>query len=159
MKLNTEEEIQKYIKESELRIQAEQEKNTYAAWAFESNITEETKEASLEAQGDYNVLYKEIGLLVQKIDLSKVKDNVLRRKIKLLSNLGTSALPLKKLKAFNKLKAEMGSTYSKAKVKEFSEQEKDYSLEPELTHEMAHNRDPEMLEYYWTSWRDKSGIF
>jgi hypothetical protein len=51
----------------------------------------------------------------------------------------------------------MSSTYSKAKVKEFTEREKDYSLEPELKEVMSQIRDPMILEYYWTQWRNQSG--
>lgn len=61
--------------------------------------------------------------MAQKIDATKVKDEVVKRKIKLLSDVGVTILPLDKLKEFNKIKADMGSTYSKAKVKEFSGKE------------------------------------
>jgi len=155
--LDTEQSIVKYINNAELKLQEESTKNTFAAWAYESNITDETQAASLLAQEKYDTLSKEIGFMAQKIDASKIKDEVVKRKVKLLSNVGVTILPLDKIKGFNKLKSDMGSTYSKAKVKEFSDKEKDYSLEPELTKEMAQNRDPKMLGYYWTQWREQSG--
>jgi len=156
--LKTEKDIANYISNAEKRLQEMGTKNTFAEWAYESNITDETQEVALKTKEEYDLLYQEIGSTAQKIDTAGLKDEVLLRKIKLLSQLGTSVLPKDKLQKFNKLKSDMGSTYSKAKVKEFSSREKDYSLEPELTHEMAHNRDPEMLEYYWTEWRNQSGM-
>jgi len=157
IKLETEQQINNYIQVSEQKLQEEQTKATFAAWAFESNITEATKIASLAAQEKYDILYKKIGFNVQKIDTAGLKDRDLKRKIMLLSNLGTAALPEQKLKDFNKLIADMGSTYSKAKVKEYFNLAEDYSLEPELTLIMAQSREPQVLKYYWEQWREHSG--
>jgi len=81
----------------------------------------------------------------------------------MLSNLGTAVLNPKNLKKFSKLKADMTTAYSTAKVNNFASvveenvDVKQFSLEPEISLALAKSRDATELEYYWTQWRDQSG--
>jgi len=156
-KLNTEQDIIKFVQQSEAKLEAQFTKSTFAAWNFESNINEKTKKLSLAEEKKYALMQKEIGKIAQTIDTKKVKDKMVLRKIKMLTNLGTSVLPKKDLTKFQAIKAELSEIYSKAKVKEYNNLTKDYSLEPELTLAMAQIRDHEELEWYWKQWRQKSG--
>ena len=59
---------------------------------------------------------KKFGKEAQKFDLNFIKDYDVARKLKMLRNIGTSALPDDKLGKFIDLTSKMGSTYSKGKV-------------------------------------------
>merc|ERR1711910_149795 len=106
--------------------------------------------------GKSGLLSKKLGKEAQAFDLTQLQGEDLRRKLKLMKNLGTSALPDGKLVRFNQLVSDMGSTYSKAKGTKRGGSEL-WSLEPELTEVMANSRDPDELQYYWEQWREKSG--
>jgi len=150
-------EVRAFVLDAEKQLQVESEKTTYASWNFESNITDETQAISLKSQQKYDELYKKLGKQALTYDMSRVVDPDLRRKLKMLTHIGTAILDSTTSSKFNKLKANMGKKYSTAKVKEYKNLVKEYSLEPELTMAMAESRDPKMLAYYWTQWREKSG--
>jgi len=150
-------EVKAFVVDAEKQLQAESVKTTYASWNFESNITDETQAVSLKSQQKYDELFKKLGKQAQKYDMNKVKDEDLKRKLKMLTHIGTAILDSATSSKFNKLKADMGKKYSTAKVKEYTNMVEDYSLEPELTLAMAKSRDPDVLKYYWTQWRDRSG--
>ena len=78
------------------------------------------------------LLNEKLGKEAQAFDLTQVKSEDVRRKLKLMKNLGISALQEAKLERFNQLVSDMGSTYSKAKVPKRGGSEL-WSLEPELT--------------------------
>jgi len=153
----SEEEVRSFVLDAEKQLQAESEKTTYASWQFESNITDETQAISLKQQEKYDQLFKKLGSQSKKYDLNKVKDADLKRKLWMMGNIGTAILDSETSSQFNKLKANMGKKYSTAKVKEYKNRVKDFSLEPELTLAMSESRDADMLKYYWTQWREKSG--
>ena len=71
------------------------------------------------------------------------------RKLKLMKNIGTSALDDAKIARFLAITTGMGETYSKAKVPNFETKTKQFSLEPELTERMTLSRNPKELQYYW----------
>ena len=79
------------------------------------------------------------------------------RKLKLMKNIGTSALDDAKIARFLALTTGMGETYSKAKVPDFETKKKQFSLEPELTERMMVSRNPKELQFYWEQWREASG--
>ena len=108
-------------------------------------------------QEKFSKIEKKIGREAQKFNINQIKDYDVSRKLKLMRNLGTSALPNDKLKTFIKLVSDMGEIYSKAKVLDYETKSQEFSLEPELTEIMRNSRDPKKLEYYWTQWRDASG--
>ena len=69
--------------------------------------------------------------------LSKIKDFDVKRKLKLIKNIGTSILPKDELTAFIELKTEMIRTYSTAKVVDYRNKSSSLSMEPDLTLVMA----------------------
>jgi len=141
--------------EEEMRLMAV--KSTFAAWNYESNITDATKEVHLKAQEESGLLTKRVGKEAQNYNVNLLRDEDVIRKLKQLKNLGTSALPKEKLTQFNKLTSDMGSTYSTAKVLEKGGSGAEFSLEPELTEILSTSRDASELKYYWEQWRDASG--
>jgi hypothetical protein len=105
-----------FVEDAEMQLETDAIKATFASWNYESNITEANQAVSLAAQEVSGLLIKKLGKEAQKFDLAQVGDEDVKRKLKLMKNLGTSVLPDAELKRFNKLVSDMGSTYSKAKV-------------------------------------------
>jgi len=153
----TQEEVKNFVLDAEKQLQAESHIATIASWNFESNITDATQAISSAAQERFDKLSKKLGKKAMEFEAEKVKDADIRRKLWFLKNIGTAVLPDKSLSNFIKLKADMGAIYSKAKVKEYYNLKEDYSLEPHLTESLAQSRDPLVLKYYWTQWRENSG--
>jgi len=145
-----------FVEDAEKQLEADAIEATFASWNYESNITDHNQQISLAAAKKSGLLVKKLGKEAQAFDLTQVKNEDVKRKLKLMRNLGTSALPEAKLGRFNQLVSDMGSTYSKAKVTKRGGSDL-WSLEPELTEIMASSRDPDELQYYWEQWREKSG--
>jgi len=156
---SSEDDAQTFVDDAEKLLQAQQIKSTFSAWNYDSNIRDDTLKVKLDDEEEYNKLYKKIGKSAQKYNehASKFQDKDVRRKLKLLSNLGTSVLRPDKQRKFSQLKAEMQEVYGTAKVLDFENGVEKFSLEPELTNILAQSRDPEVLQYYWEAWRDQSG--
>jgi len=146
-----------FVKQAEAELQEAAIESTFNEWNYESNITDETKAIATVSKEKFSKIEKKIGREAQKFNINQIKDYDVSRKLKLMRNLGTSALPNDKLKAFIKLVSDMGEIYSKAKVLDYETKSQEFSLEPELTEIMRNSRDPKKLEYYWTQWRDASG--
>jgi len=146
-----------FIEDAERQLEADAVESTFASWNYESNITDANQKISLAASEKSGLLTKKLGKEAQQFDISQIQNKDTVRKLKLMKNLGTSALADDKLKRFNKLVSDMGSTYSKAKVPKLNSPSTLYSLEPELTEIMSKSRDHNELRYYWEQWREKSG--
>ena len=129
----------------------------FAEWAFETNITDETEKIKKDANYKSEQLDKKYWKVAQAFDITKIKDQDVKRKIKFLKNIGTAALPENKLKEYISLTTNMSTIYSMAKVFEYGSMEKEFSLEPELTEILAKSRNAEELQYYWELWREVSG--
>ena len=121
-----------FVENAEKQLEAKAIEKAFANWNYESNITDHNQQISLAAAKKYDLLNKKLGKEAQAFDLTQVKSEDVRRKLKLMRNLGTSALSEAKLERFNQLVSDMGSTYSKAKVTQRGGSDL-WSLEPELT--------------------------
>ena len=82
-----------------------------ALWNYESNITDATKVPSQKAREAYSKLEKKLGKEAKKFDLNQIEDYDIKRKLKLMKNIGTSALPNSKLTQFVELTTAMGEIY------------------------------------------------
>jgi len=157
VRADLESDAKKFVTEAEKKLQAETQEAVLAEWNYESNINDTTLAVHLKAKEKSSKLQKQLGREAMKFDPKKIKDEATRRKLMLLSDIGTAVLRPDKLRKFNALVADMTSTYASAKVREYEELQEEYSLEPHLTLLMAKLRDPEQLQYYWTQWREQSG--
>nr|WBW70101.1 venom protein [Lampona murina] len=133
-----------------------------AQWNYASNLTEENKKAML----DHQVLEAEFTKETWKNATSfawkdfKHRNETVYRWFKMLSVLGSAALPEDKLKTYNKLNADMQDIYSKAKVcAKDSPADKpcELALEPELTEILKKSKDYDELKRIWSDWREVSG--
>ena len=120
-----------FVENAERQLEADTIEATFAQWNYDSNITDHNQKISLAASQKSGLLTKKLGKEAQAFDLTQVKNEDLRRKLKLMKNLGITALQEAKLERFNQLVSDMGSTYSKAKVPKRGGSEL-WSLEPEL---------------------------
>jgi len=154
---NIEQQAREFINNVEKELQKSQTKLTFDEWNYATNITEETQKISAKSEEEHSKLNKKFGKEAQKFDLNFIKDYDVARKLKMLRNIGTSALPDDKLGKFIDLTSKMGSTYSKGKVLDYETKTKEFSLDPELSETMRKSRDPEELKYYWEQWREVSG--
>ena len=139
----------KFVEAAEKQMQETAVRSTFDAWNYESNITDETEKVYTKSQEVSSALTNRLGKEAQKYEISKIDDYDVKRKLKLMKNIGTSILPGDKLKAFIKLTTEMSKTYSTAKVLDYKTKTDKFSLEPELTEILSRSRDPAELKYYW----------
>ncbi|XP_037079985.1 angiotensin-converting enzyme-like isoform X2 [Pollicipes pollicipes] len=128
-----------------------------AEWAHASNITDENEQAMLAARLEYARFDKQRWTEVKKYDWSKIKDESIRRQFKILSMLGTAALPEEKLKKYDQMQSSMEKTYSVARICDQKRENCDLSLEPDLSEIMSKSRDPEELAHVWLNWRENTG--
>ena len=149
--------FRKFVEEAERQLQEAEVESTFDSWNYESNITDETERIATQSREKTAELTNLLGQEAQKYDISKINDYDVKRKLKLMKNIGTSILPKDKLKSFIGLTTEMTKTYSTAKVVGYKNKSSLLSLEPELTLTMARSRDPAELQHYWEEWRSASG--
>merc|ERR1711910_4037 len=147
----------KFVEDAERQMQEITVRSTFDSWNYESNITEATEKVATKSREESARLTNLLGKEAQKYDISKINDYDVKRKLKLMKNIGTSILPKDKLKAFIDLTTEMGKTFSTAKVLDYKTKSAQFSLEPELSEILANSRDPAELQYYWEQWRAASG--
>merc|ERR1711874_593024 len=147
----------KFVEDAERQMQEITVRSTFDSWNYESNITEATEKVATKSREESARLTNMLGKEAQKYDISKINDHDVKRKLKLMKNIGTSILPKDKLKAFIDLTTEMGKTFSTAKVLDYKTKSAQFSLEPELSEILANSRDPAELQHYWEEWRAASG--
>ena len=97
-----------------------------------------------------------LGKKAKTFDLDKISDEDLKRKLQLLSQIGTSVLEGDDLEHYIEITAKMKKIYSTAKVPDFTNASILLSL-TEIKNKLAESNDPEELEYYWTQWRIETG--
>ena len=105
----------------------------------------------------YDEVSLSLGKEAKQFDTNDILDEVLKRKLEMISQIGTSILEEEDLDRYNHLTNEMSKIYSTAKVPDFNDESKSLSLEPDLSLLLAESRDPRELEYYWTYWRKVTG--
>ena len=152
-----EDEARTFVHEAEEAMRIQRISETFAEWAYATNITDDTQKVKKEANTKSELLNKKLGKEAQAFDITQIKDYDVKRKLKLMKNIGTAALNEDKLKEFISLTSNMATIYSTAKVLEYGSSKRNFSLEPELTEILANSRKEEELQYYWEQWREASG--
>ena len=154
-------------------------RSIFIEWAFESNITDHNEKKTLEdkvrkvqctPKADMLLIYYlffhfqkrkaaltlRLGKEAKQYDASKLRNRDLKRKLKMISELGSAALPEEKRDKYNSIISEMKKIYSTAKVPGYKDKT-EVVTEAELREITAKSTDPEELEYYWTEWRRVTG--
>merc|ERR1719184_44994 len=152
-----EDEAKKFVDDAEEAMRTQRISETFAEWAYATNITDETQKIKKAANTKSELLNKKLGKEAQAFDITQIKDRDVKRKLNLMKNIGTAALPENKLKEFISLTSNMATIYSTAKVLEYGSSKRNFSLDPELTEILANSRNEKELQYYWEQWREASG--
>ena len=63
--------------------------STFDSWNYESNITDETEKVATKSREKNAQLTNLLGQEAQKYDISKINDYDVKRKLKLMKNIGT----------------------------------------------------------------------
>ena len=152
-----EDEAKKFVDKAEKALRVTVISERFASWAWQTNITNETKIKKEEAQTTDNLLTKKIGKEAQAFDITKIRNRNVKRKLKSLQKIGTAALPENKLKKFISLTTNMKAIWSTAKVLKKGSMEVSLALDPNITNIFAMSRNVKELEYYWERWREATG--
>ena len=170
----------RFIDRAENELQQSAIRGRFIAWDYESNITDHNQKKMLDDQVGkillslwvetrlhFNITFLfqrisdalglRLGREAKQFNASMLNNRDLRRKMKWIAEIGVSALPPEKLEEYNYITTQMGKIYSTAKVPDYKDKSKLFSLEPELEEVLAESRDPRELEYYWTEWRNATG--
>merc|ERR1712042_118185 len=154
---DVEDEARKFVEEAEEAMRNQRISETFVEWAYATNITAETKKKKKEKNAKRELLLKMLGKEAQAFNIKQIKDRDVKRKLKLMKNIGIAALSENKLKEFISLTSNMATIYSTAKVQEYGSSKRNFSLDPELTEILSNSRNPKELQYYWEQWREASG--
>jgi peptidyl-dipeptidase A len=128
-----------------------------AEWAYDSNLTDENLDTMTKFEIDFANFAKDVGLKLLKFDYKNFKDEDLKRKIKMFTDLGDALLPEEKFKNLSECISQMSANYAKTKVPSLDNSTVELELDPDLTDIIATSREPEKLKYYWTQWYDRVG--
>ncbi|XP_067685542.1 uncharacterized protein [Haliotis asinina] len=153
----TDEDVAKdWLKEYNQRSSEVYYEATEAEYTYNTNITEYTIQASVEANLKVARFDKESAAKAAEFETSVFPDTLLQREFKLIKDIGTSALKNEtKLARMEKLRSDMQGIYSKGRVCLSSGRCLD--LEPGLTRLMASSRNYSELQEAWRKWRDITG--
>ncbi|KAG8179605.1 hypothetical protein JTE90_025770 [Oedothorax gibbosus] len=133
-----------------------------ANWNYQSNLTEENKDAMLLSMQELAKFNKAGWKNATSFAWKKFQDtnSTVYRWFKKLSILGSAALPEEKLNELNEIVADMQDVYGKAKVCSQTTPPLtpcNLSIEPELTEIFATSKNYDELKHLWSEWRDQTG--
>ncbi|XP_064087197.1 angiotensin-converting enzyme-like [Macrobrachium nipponense] len=136
-------------------------KAVYAAWNYQTNITDDTREQAISAQMDYITTKQRSWETVRRwIGVKKyLLSSDLNRQLDVMSILGTTALPANDLVEYREVISTMSSIHKRATVCNYRNARKcDLSMDNNALKEvMKKSRDPEELSFTWKSWRNNTG--
>lgn len=102
-------------------------------------------------------LQKDIRNKISRFNFNDFNDKNLKRRLKMMTNLGDELLPQFKYNAMHSVLSAMERNYAEMKIPKYGNEIKDLSLNPDITRIMEKSRDPEELKYYWLQWYTKLG--
>ncbi len=90
-------------------------------------------------------------------DVEQISDPELKRKLEMLTGIGTLALDEEALEELNEVVYDMTKIYHNARVPSYWDQNKLIKLQPEVKRVMETSTNVAELEHYWTEWRKATG--
>ncbi|CAG0883553.1 unnamed protein product [Darwinula stevensoni] len=133
-------------------------RNALANWAYATDLTEANRQANLAENLIAAHYRKEAWKNVTSFDWEEFHDPELKRLFKLLSILGTAALPDDKFTRLGELQTQLKEIYSKATICDYNNKSRcDLTLEPDLKRKIASVRDADELQWIWEQWREATG--
>nr|XP_050869906.1 angiotensin-converting enzyme isoform X1 [Vespula vulgaris]XP_050869908.1 angiotensin-converting enzyme isoform X1 [Vespula vulgaris] len=132
--------------------------NVAAQWGYETDVNEYTQLQALEAQQLYADFQNQAWQLISRIDSNNIMDPIIRRRLRYLSVVGPSALPLDQLDRYNRIINDMLAIYNGATICAYNDPFNcGLRLYPDIAGIMAKSRNWDELQYVWTEWRRRSG--
>ncbi|KAL2720191.1 angiotensin-converting enzyme isoform X1 [Vespula squamosa] len=132
--------------------------NVAAQWGYETDVNEYTQLQALEAQQLYADFQNQAWQLISRIDSNNIRDPIIRRRLRYLSVVGPSALPLDQLDRYNRIINDMLAIYNGATICAYNDPFNcGLRLYPDIAGIMAKSRNWDELQYVWTEWRRRSG--
>uniref|UniRef100_A0A7G3ADB7 Angiotensin-converting enzyme n=1 Tax=Lutzomyia longipalpis TaxID=7200 RepID=A0A7G3ADB7_LUTLO len=138
-----------------------------ANWDVQTHVGDQTyTQIQVEKSLEYANFRKEhYDLYFKDAIIDDYTDEGVRRQLKFLKDLGSSAMSDDDLKQFTDTRNAMTAIYNSAKICPYTQRDcesdpnfTDYlTLDPEIEVRMAESRDYDELQYLWTEWREKSG--
>ncbi|XP_032891036.1 angiotensin-converting enzyme isoform X3 [Amblyraja radiata] len=133
-----------------------------ASWNYNTNLTKYNQQKQINASLEEQEFVEAWAKKAKEFDAVKVNftDKNLINRLDNIRILGPANLPQTEREQYNTILSEMDNIYSTAKVCPYGEkdQNKCWSLEPELTDKMATSRGYKELLYAWEGWHDSAGI-
>ncbi|XP_006146875.1 angiotensin-converting enzyme-like protein Ace3 [Tupaia chinensis] len=126
-----------------------------ATWNYVTNITRTNQENMLHKEVEKSQFMMYFGSRARLFKTAQLQDLDVKRALSKLQDIDKAALPKDELWEYNKLLADMETTYSMAQV--CLNEGPCMSLEPELEDIMANSRDQKELLWAWQGWRDAVG--
>ncbi|XP_062548667.1 angiotensin-converting enzyme-like [Armigeres subalbatus] len=146
------------LERCERRFQESKAKQTHAAWAYGSNLTEFNQQQKIAASTEFAEVAKSVARELQQFDYGSFRNKDLKRRFQKLTVLDKAALPEDKYKELLGAVARMESNYAKVKICSYKDRSDcSLSIDPEITEIIGTSRDPEELKYYWLEWFNKAG--
>ncbi|XP_015596207.1 angiotensin-converting enzyme [Cephus cinctus] len=132
--------------------------NVAYQWAYETNVNVNSQLDALEAQRKYAEFQNRAWQMINKLDLSKIRDPAVRRRLRYLSVVGPAALPPDQFDRYNRILNDLLTIYNSASICGYNDPFRcDLRLYPDLSRIMAQSHNWEELQYVWTEWRRRSG--
>ncbi|XP_003786678.1 angiotensin-converting enzyme-like protein Ace3 [Otolemur garnettii] len=126
-----------------------------ATWNYVTNITRKNQEEMLRKDVERSQFMVYFGTRARLFKTDQFQDQVVKRMLSKLQDIGKAALPQDELREYNQLLAYMETTYSMAQV--CMNEGPCLPLEPDLEEIMATSRDQKELLWAWQGWRDAVG--
>ncbi|CAG0893955.1 unnamed protein product [Darwinula stevensoni] len=159
-----EEEAEEYLLYYEGEYSRRGNSNALAAWAYQTDITQENLENYVENSLELGAWLKaEWETNITSFPWEDLPEgSPSRRKFKFLSVLGAAAASAETYEELQRVQGEMETIYGTARVCPMAEpdcdlEESGLTLEPDLELILATSTDPEELLYVWDQWRAASG--
>ncbi|PZC79923.1 hypothetical protein B5X24_HaOG215605 [Helicoverpa armigera] len=150
--------IKDFLAQADDQASKECTNNVAAQWNFETDVSDATQHAALDAQQRYTLFQRGLWEAAQQIPRGGLRDFATYRQLKMLSIIGPAALPPDQLDRYNRIINDMLAVYNTAEVCAYNEPFKcGLHLQPELQFIMSHSRDWDELQHIWTEWRRNTG--
>lgn len=148
-----------YLEEADRRSSEECTTSLLARWAYETNMTEHTRRAQVEALLKLSQWRREVGDVARSLAAASPQlAEEQRRRLHFLSSLDMAALPQADLEEYTNLKTKMMEMHSSARVCDFNDPAKcDLTFSSDLEKLMKTSRDYQELAHAWRAWRDNTG--
>ncbi|XP_062136108.1 angiotensin-converting enzyme-related protein [Drosophila sulfurigaster albostrigata] len=129
-----------------------------AAYAYNTNVTEENRQAMIQVYADSARDNKLLAQAVKSGDYVKSSDASIRRQARMLQNLGADVLEASDYLELKNAISAMQSNYATTSVCSFANRSDcSLTLEPHIQERLSKSRDPAELAWYWREWYDKAG--